>query len=330
MRRIFACLIVVSIFYSSTAISQNIDNDADLNNAVTTPYRPKLAEFSYNRLYEYNTYCTSNEFGNSSSEVHNDTQFKFRLGVPVLMKKSTLLGVQLKFDKHNFVVDFNDDYELYNHIEKRNFTSMGARLIYQKSFDENKKLTLVAGAEIKSDEITVTTNTSKYYAHIGYDKRLSSGDKLGGGLMVAYTLGRPQIYPLISYERGMGRRWTLDLDLPKKAAIRYKASERFYVTGITEVKGWRYAVHNFDLSPESELTLRKSDLNIGVSLEHELHDWLWVGMDMGMSKNLRYFLSKPGDGYRDALIDLRADDTPYFKFGIYIVPPKKIYLKDRN
>ena len=332
MKKILSAVFILQLFCLPEAISQiKTEEIPELDKVIAIPYRPKIAEFSYNTLYDYNTYCTSDEFGSSSSEVERDSQLKLRLGIPIIMKDSKLFGVQLKYDRHNFVLDFEDSperYELYNHIEKRTFTSIGARLLFQKSLDDTREITVIAGGEIKSDEIVLNKNTGKYYTHIGYSKQLNNRTKIGAGLMMSYTLGRAQVYPLVSYERKLSSKWTLDLNLPKQAAIRYRVNEKFYITALTEVKGWRYAVNNQVLSMENNgLTLRKSDINFGLSFEHEVHDWLWLGLDMGLSKNLRYFLAEPGDGRKDAVIDLTSDDTPYVKFGLFIVPPKKMYLK---
>ncbi|GAA0892241.1 hypothetical protein GCM10009122_19200 [Fulvivirga kasyanovii] len=332
MKKIFSTVFILQLFCFAVVNAQVEKEEApELDKVIAIPYRPKIAEFSYNTLGEYNTYCTSDEFGNSSSEVERDSQLKLRLGIPLVMKDSKLFGIQLKYDRHNFVLDFEDSpehYELYDHIERRSFTSLGARFLFQKSLDDTRELTVIAGGEIKSDEIVLNKNTGKYYTHIAYSKQLNKRTKIGAGLMMSYTLGRPQVYPLVSYERRLSSKWTLDLNLPKQAALRYRANEKFYITASTEVKGWRYAVNNAVLSEENHgLTLRKSDINFGLSFEHEVHDWLWLGLDMGLSKNLRYFLAEPGDGRKDAVIDLTADDTPYVKFGLFIVPPKKMYLK---
>ncbi|MBL6447538.1 hypothetical protein JMN32_14565 [Fulvivirga sp. 29W222] len=331
MKKILSTAIILQLLCLSQAISQVEQDAPELDKVIAIPYRPKIAEFSYNTLYDYNTYCASDEFGNSSSEVERDSQLKLRLGIPLVINDSKLFGVQFKYDRHNFVLDFEDSperYELYDHIEKKSFTSLGARFLFQKSLDDTREITLIAGGEVKSDEVVVNKNTTKYYSHIAYNKQLNNRTKIGAGLMISYTLGRPQIYPLVSYERRLSKKWTLDLNIPKRAAIRYRANEKFYITALTEVKGWRYAVNNAELSTESNgLTLRKSDINIGLSIEHEVHDWLWLGLDMGLSKNLRYFLAEPGDGRKDAVIDLTSDDTPYLKFGLFIVPPKKMYLK---
>lgn len=308
-----------SLFLSLEALGQETPK---------SDYRPKIAEFSIINLYDYYASSTSERFGNARTEVENEQQFKTRLGIPIIYKGNTLLGVQLKYDKHKFVLD-NDGapYDLYDHIESRRFTSVGGRFILSQNINDNKKLTVIAGAELKSDKVVWNSQTAKYYLNVVYEKQLNAQTKIGGGISAAMALGRPQIYPFLNYERQINPKWTVDLSLPKRTTLRFKTSDKFYVIGNVEVKGWRYALNENDILENQTLTLRKADLQIGLRLERELHDWLWAGVDFGMIKNLRYFLVEPGDGRRNALIDLRSGDAPYLKLGIFMVPPRKFYSK---
>lgn len=290
------------------------------------PYRPRLAEFTISNLYEYNTISDSEQYGRNATEIERDYKIKARLGIPIVMKPKLLVGVQLKYDRQQFLVDFEDNipFDLYEYIEDTQLQSIGGRLLVLKKFDHSE-ISLLAGTEIKSDEITFNKNTAKHFLNVNYKIRKNENVTIGGGLALAYTLGIPQIYPLFFYEKSLSPRWTLDLALPKAAIMRFKASKKCFLSFKTEVKGWRYAVHDAVVSDEPVLTLRKSDLRIGLNLEHELHDWLWIGADAGWSKNFRHFLAKPGDRRRDALINLESSDSPYLNLSIFIVPPKKIY-----
>ncbi|MEM8566258.1 MAG: DUF6268 family outer membrane beta-barrel protein [Bacteroidota bacterium] len=289
-------------------------------------YRPKIAELSHRTLYNYNTRSISEEFGNANTEIEEDEQLKIRLGIPLIMKKGKLVGLQLKYDIHNFSMDFqNSNSELFNHIERRTFRSLGGRMLFQQSIGERKSYTLIGGAEIKSDQFNWNTNTMRFYASGSYKVKLNDRTEIGAGLLVGYTLGQFQIYPLLTYEHKLSNRFTVDLTLPKSAIMRFRGSDKFYISAKAEVKGWRYALHNSELSETNPLVLRKADLNIGLNFEREIHDWLWFGLDLGLTKNLRYHLGEPGHRRRDALVDLEANNAPYIQFGLFIVPPKKLY-----
>ena len=309
-------------------LAQDVQNDNVELESNIIPYRPRIAEITFNNLYDYNINSNSEAFGDANSEIERDTQMKIRLGIPIIMKDETMFGMQLKYDRHNFIMDKdydNTSYELYDHIETHKFTSIGGRFLFQQGFDENKQITVVAGAEMKSDQFKWQLNTTKYYALASYEVALNKDTKIGGGLSMGYSLMAFQIYPFLSYEHNLSSRFTMDLYLPKSAALRYKVNRKFYITGSAEVKGWRYAVSNNELMPNEILTLRKSDIYIGLSFEHEIYDWLWCGFDSGYAMNLRSYLARPGDRRRDAVIELNSDNAPYARFSLFIVPPKKFY-----
>ena len=289
-------------------------------------YRPKIAEFSYRALYDYNTRSVSEEFGNANTEVEEDEQLKIRLGLPLTMKKGKLVGLQLKYDVHNFSMDFqNSNNELFNHIERRTFRSLGGRMLYQRSLNDRKSYTLIGGAEIKSDQFNWNNNTMRFYVNGNYKVKLNERTQIGGGVLAGYTLGLFQVYPIFTYEHQLSNRFTIDLTLPKSAVLRFRGSNKFYISAKAEVKGWRYAVHNSELSETNPLVLRRADLNLGLSFEREIHDWLWLGLDMGLTKYFRYHLGDPGHRSRDAIVNLQANDAPYVQFGLFIVPPRKFF-----
>ncbi|TRX49323.1 hypothetical protein FNH22_27235 [Fulvivirga sp. M361] len=289
-------------------------------------YRPKIAEFSYRSLYDYNTRSSSTELGNSSSEVEADEQLKIRLGIPLVLKDDKLVGLQFKYDVQNFTLDHSGvNNELFSSIEDRTFRSIGARFLFQQDLNDKKSLTFLGGAEIQSDRLVWNRNTTRFYFSSTYQVQRNARTQIGAGLVIGYEQGTPQIYPLLTYERKLSSKWTLDATLPKSVAFRYEASNRFFITAKTEVKGWRYALHDNRLSDSEVLTLRKADLNIGVCFEREIHDWLWAGFDIGLSRNLRYHLAEPGDGRRDALVLLNANEAPYVNFSLFIVPPRKFF-----
>ncbi|MTI22899.1 hypothetical protein E1176_17840 [Fulvivirga sp. RKSG066] len=302
---------------------------APVDNSIVTPYRPRVAEFTISNLYEYTTHSNSKQFGNKTCEIESDTKIKARLGIPFIIKNDLLAGLQLKYDRQTFGLEFEDSYpyELYDYIQHTHFESLGARFFFQKTIGEGKTLSGVAGVEIKSDKLVWNEGTSKYFVNLNYKVQKNENVKIGGGIALAYTLGAPQIYPIFFYENRLSKKWTMDLALPKAVVMRYRASDKFFISAKTEVKGWRYAVHNEELYDHETLTLRKSDLRFGLNLEHEIHDWLWAGVDAGYSKNLRHYLAKIGDRRRDAIIDLESSNAPYVNVSLFIVPPRKIYNK---
>jgi len=277
-------------------------------------------------LYEYNSVSTSELIGTNNVEIERETKIKARLGIPMILKDNVLFGLQLKYDNHSFINDFNDNIplEFYQQIRATRFRSLGGRFCLNFDIDERREFSAILGGEVRADEIIINSNTTKFYLSANYKIQKNENVKLGGGLALGYTLGNPQIYPLFFYENQLSRKWTLDLALPKRAALRLRSSDKSFITFKTELKGWRYAITNSTIFDETVI-FRRADVRFGANFEHEIHDWLWFGVDAGYSKNIRHFISRPGDSRRDAVATLNTSDSPYLNLSIFIVPPKKIY-----
>lgn len=295
-----------------------------------TPYRPKIAEFSSETIMDYRTSTTSEQYGGSANEIDRDRTFKAKLGIPLLMKSDKMLGVQLKYYRQKFLLDLEDhptNYDLFIHLHTKVFTSAGLRTFYKQTFDNGSDLKLVAGAEMKSDQWEWSRNSTKYFASAIQTWRKSERTELGGGFMFNHNMGLTTVYPLFLLNHQISSRWTVDLVLPKSAIMRYRVNDHNYFIFTSQLAGWRYNLNNALENSENDLTLRKTDLQLSISWEREIHDWLWIGMDIGYNKNLQYFLANPGDRSRYSLIDVNSRDAMYTKISLFVVPPRKFFQK---
>ena len=320
MRRVLGHILINFLVISGVK-AQDSEN-------FTTPYRPKIAEFSVETLMDYRTQTSSESFGAARNEVERDRLVKAKAIVPVFIKNGHLVCVQLKYYQQRFIFDLEDwptDNDLYLHLDTEVFTNAGARAFYKRDLENGRELVIAAGAEIKSDQIAWNQNTSKYLLSGVYKWKTSGGSKLGLGLMANHVMGLSNVLPLFFYEQKLGPKWTLDLSLPKSISTRYRANEKNVLLAKTQFTGWRYNLTNALEDEPANLTLRKADLQFSLSWEHEIHDWLWFGVDAGYTKNLTYYLANPGDRGRDALIDIRPKDAFFTKFSIFLVPPRKMY-----
>ena len=296
--------------------------------AQVTTYRPKLAEFGVETLSDYGMRSNSESFGNSSNEIEHDRLIKAKLGIPILIKDDRMFGLQLKYYQHRFEFDLDDqpsEYDLFLHLNSQKFTSAGVRFFYQKDVNESQQFRIIGGTEIKSDVIEWNRNTTKHFISGTYTWQKSPSVEMGTGFVINRVMGRTTFYPLFLYQNDLSRKWTLDLALPKSVAMRYNWNQKNFLIAKTEFKGWRYNLTNAVSSDQQNLTLRRADLQFSLTWEHEIHDWLWFGLDVGYNKNLRYHLANVGDRRREALISLRSQDAPFSKVSIFIVPPRKFY-----
>ncbi|XOV94813.1 MAG: DUF6268 family outer membrane beta-barrel protein [Bacteroidota bacterium] len=292
------------------------------------PYRTKIAEFSSETIMDYRTSTSSEQFGGAINEIERDRLYKAKLGIPLVIKKDKIFGLQLKYYQQKFLLDFEEnptDYDLYVHLNSKTFTNAGIRTFYKQNLKDGSELKLVAGAELKSDQFQWNKNSSKYFVSAVQTWKKSEATEMGGGLYLNWTMGLATAYPLFLLKHDLSPRWTLDLMLPKQANMRYRINNHNFLIARAQLTGWRYNLTNALQSTQGDLTLRKSDLQLSLSWEKEIHDWLWFGIDVGYNKNIQYFLVNPGERSRYSLIDINPRDAIFTKFSIFMVPPKKFY-----
>ncbi len=299
----------------------------DENNVIENMYRPKLAQFSYESLFEHQTSSVSESFGNANHELKRENLLRAKVGVPLYMKDNKLFGMQLGYSEQRFNFDTDDetiDYGLYRFLNQTTFYNTSLRVLYKQDLDDSRSLTFYSGIEMRSHEWELNQNSAKFFAGGIYMKVLNSRTQLGYGAIAGYELGVISLWPLLKFEHKLNNRITVDLTLPKSASLRYKVNHKIYLIAKTQVNGWRYNVDGSFADENRDYTLRKADLRTTLTLEREIHDWLWISFEAGLNKNLRYYLTNPGGRNRDAIIGLRSNDAAYAKVNLFIVPPWKL------
>jgi len=310
---------LICLFPCCALLAQTDSNDS---------YRPKIAEFSVEALMDYHTTSSSEDLGSLQNEVDNDRLYKAKIAVPVVMNKQRLIATQLKYYQYKFFFDedeFTEDQALYSHLSEAKFTSVGLRALYREKIGLTDQLMLAGGAEINADQLQWRQNTTKYFFSGIYSRQISNRTKIGGGFVFNQAMRITSLYPVFNYERQLSPKYHLSLSLPKSIAVRRKINNTNYLIGTAQVRGWRYNLSNAIEGETSDLTLRRGDLELSVSWEREIHDWLWFGVTLGYNKNLRYYLAEPGKRQKDAIINIQSEDARYAKLSLFIVPPRKFY-----
>jgi len=291
-------------------------------------YRPRIAEFGFEKLTDYNTSSANGNDQRALTEVENDLLFKSKIAIPVLINKDRAAGIQLKYNQHRFLFDqedYSDNNSLFEYLDNQSFYSAGVRFFYKENINWYSSIRFFGGLELNNDQFKFHNDAARYFASVSYTIQRSSTEELGFGLVLGQSLGQFTALPVFTYENHFAPRWIVDLKLPKSAALRYIINRRTFLSAKTEFKSWRYNVSDAVIGDGENLTLRKTDIQFNLALEREIHDWLWFGLEVGYNKNLQYFLTEPGGRARDAIVELSPRDAGYLKASIFIVPPRKIF-----
>ena len=84
-------------------------------------YRPKVAEFSAESIWNYNSHYDTERAGEVRDEVESDILLKFKMAAPLIMKEGKLLAAQFKYYEHRFDFNFNNAgayRELFSHLDR--------------------------------------------------------------------------------------------------------------------------------------------------------------------------------------------------------------------
>ena len=93
-----------------------------------------------------------------------------------------------------------------------------------------------------------------------------------------------------------------------------------------EGKGTNY---NLTLSPNQNgpLYLNHTEVRALYTVEREIHDWLWVGMEAGYRRNLDFSMTLSPERGGPSIADNQLNDAFVFNFSVFVVPPRKFYKK---
>lgn len=151
--------------------------------------------------------------------------------------------------------------------------------------------------------------------------KLSDHRSWGVGLQYNYRPGRQLLIPVLMYTQTFNRHWGVEALLPVHARLRYNASDKLRLYGGVEFKRARYGVFFYEMN-DKLLELSWTEVRLGLNVERELHDWLWLEAGGGLRSSLGLDLSEaPAPNRR--LLHAPSCLTPYAKVGIFLVPPRK-------
>ena len=288
-------------------------------------YRPKVVELSTEYLSNYGAFEKPTGENNSISSIKKDNLIRVRLGIPLILKEKTLFGFQFKYYRQSYGLGAGQQGELFSFLNNNHLNNAGLNFLYQKTISKEKKFSLIALTELASDTWSINRFSSRYLVTGEYSKQLNESTIIGYGGVVNYALGLLNIYPTFSYKKQLSEKMLFEAILPSSINLRYHLSEGTHFIFQTELVNWRYNLTDALENEAHLLTLQRADVYFKLKLEQEIHDWLWLGVDVGYVHNLTYFTVNPGDRIKNAISEYDIKDSSYLRFSIFLVPPRKLW-----
>jgi hypothetical protein len=322
---IFALLIVSS----TLCCAQNTDTTDFRKFGEFFKVKPKVLSISLKSVQNFNINTVSSETNNEKATLNENLRRDAYLRFPIYIKNGTIRGLNFRYrhEKFRFADASKEDYKLFQELENNGLRSTGFDALLMKSDKKKRKITARLGFRLNGDSFN-EDNIFKFFKASFFAVRTHTKNKYtsyGYGISAGYDLGVPAAYPVFIYQHYFNKHLSVDLNLPKKASLVYGFSDKTFLTWTTELSGASYHVARPLLDGFNDLELRKSEIRSFLRFEQEIYDFLWFGAELGGMQYLNFFVSKPLDRRRDAIINLETTPAYFFKIGIFLVPPKKVY-----
>ena len=293
--------------------------------------RPKGIELTYERVVDYavDTRRAANEALRFDSEVRRNRRIELKARVPVLNRPDwkLSLGLAYRTENYSFEESSGPGTILLDQLEERPLKSI-ATTLYMGRFFRRTYLLARARASLDRDGVESPDNENnpiKYTVAVLFGWKRSANTTYGFGAAFSYLLGQGQLLPVLSLAHTFTPRFGIEALLPQSIKGRFNLSEKDLLYLNAEVDGANYNLV-FD-APQLSGTyfLERSSLRTYARYEHELHDWLWCGADLGWSRPINLSLTTDHDADRgEEVIHARATDALFFNVGVFIVPPRKM------
>ncbi len=327
---------------NSIALAQS-ENDADTAQTFCDPKiygqaRPKGIEMTYETHFNQRIRSESDNpnFGNQSATINTNRRFTFKLKAPLYLKEHIKVAVGFNYfsEEFNFSKPENIDYPLYTSLQDKHLTRIGGTFYVFKPYKGNHYLNVRASFDLSGDYDSESEIKLKDYGRISvtgiYSTKVSKDHSYGWGLSYSYNLGRPLIYPVFAFDKNFNDNWGVEMLLPGWFKFRYQnlAQTNYWYAGM-QVDGASYTV-NLENATSKQLDrflFRKSEIKAYLRYEREIYDFVWMGAELGMSKNVSFNVSESNSNLlmNNEVIHSNVEFNPYLNVKLFLVPPKKYY-----
>lgn len=291
--------------------------------------RPKAISIIQQSTLDYGI---TSKFRDSSvkhrEEISHNQSIEIKLKFPLVLKEKTRVYMGLNYRTENF--DFENSNNLKNefqtHIEAKPLRTLGASLYLDKRFKGRHYLYSRGSFSLNGDfndgsaldyfRSSVTTL---------FGTKVNSTKAWGYGLSYSYRFGQLALYPILHYNKQFNTKWGFEAVLPLKTEFRYQPNAKNYFYLINRLNGANYVL-TFDELADNNLFFAYSEFISMITYEREIYDFVWLTFSAGLRANFRFDLTESNTliGIDEPLVENELKRAPLIRFGVFIVPPRKL------
>lgn len=295
--------------------------------------RSKGVELTYERRPEYSIRSDSKRdfIQDGSGELNHDRRFELKLKAPLLNRPflKLALGFNYQVEEFRFSEPEKLTYPFYRTLEDKPLKKIGGTLYIIKPFRGNTYVLMRGAAYLNGDYRALNIPSSeflKFSLTPLYGWKINGNTSLAAGVSFGHTFGERSLYPVVAFTRSFRKRWAWEATLPVSAKVRFSPDQQthLYISG--EISGGNYAIRLDDpifTNFYPVVHLQHSELRLLFSIEREIYDFIWFGLETGTRTNLRYHLSDSDNIEPDILIESKLGQALVLNASLFLVVPKK-------
>lgn len=305
-----------------------IDEDTPIQKIINkADPRPKFFVFNY-ELAAISRISLEDDGGVRNSKLEKYKRLQASIKFPIAFKKNLQIIGGLSYSQGSFEIELPlESTELIDFIQNTKLKNVRGEILLKINLPNDKFLFSYMSGSIRSNKLDLSSmeNQANYAFTLLQGKRISPNTDFGYGAGVAVTLGRPIVFPLIAYNHRFNARWFLSVVAPKLAKLRYTFSKQLFAHALIQGGGGSYFIDGAPEESDALIQFSQSEINISLSIEREIHDWLWFRIIAGQKIPLNYYFSELGKNKpEDRVLKINAKTVPFVVFSLFGVVPEDI------
>jgi hypothetical protein len=293
--------------------------------------RPKAFELNYARIVDFSLASSyvDNDSLRFNTEVRRNRRIDVKAKLPLLNRPDwkLALGIGYVVENYSFEESSGAGKPLLDQLEERPLRSISSTLYIGRYFKHTYLLARVR-ASLDHDGVESPSrkdNPIKYSVAVTYGWKPNENTTYGGGFAFTYLTGRLQLLPVAGISHTFSPRFGIEALLPQSIKGRFNLSDKNLLYLAAEIDGANYNIMFSGQPLDGTFFLERSALRTYARFEHELHDWLWCGADVGLTHNLNLTLvTDHGVHSGRKMIGTDVGNALFFGASIFIVPPRKM------
>jgi len=284
--------------------------------------RPKFLIINYSLLSDTEA---NNSTTGQTLALENFYSLDIHAKFPIVVKPDLMVLGGVKYAQTTYKLTSDENLPGIAQINSTNLLKKaGGELIIKKNIVENNFVFGYSSFTLNSDRIRLSEFPQQlnFVVTLLRGKRINEDSEFGLGAGVGSVLGKFVVFPVISYSHRFNSEWFLSIIGPKQVKLRYSRSDRIFYHGMLEANTNRFQVHRQNI--DQDIQFKHGEITSSLSMEAEIHDWLWFKIRIGHKIPLSFYYSELGNSKPDQRI------AEFAMFTLFAVVPRTLMKKAKT